>query len=132
MSARAAIVQGRRLAESLMLDQVTIDRVKGVETDPMTGKDTPIYERVYEGKGKVQSFAGYEAAKEVIAHSSVIQRMAVHIPVGSYRCSVGDVITLIESDVDPLLEGRQFRVTQEVPYKTFSTAYRIYVDFKAD
>lgn len=132
MSALAAIKQGRRLAETLMLDTVVIDRVTGVEVDPMTGQDTPTYERLYEGKGKVQSFAAYEESKEVIEHSSVVQRMSIHIPVGAYRCSVGDIITVTHSGVDPFLEGREFRVTQEVPYKSWATSYRIYVDFKAD
>lgn len=132
MSARAAIRQGRKLAESLMCDTITIDRVTGVETDPMTGRDTPTLERVYEGKGKVQSYEGYEASREVIEHSSVVQRMSIHIPVDAYRCSVGDVVEIVDSEMDPLLIGREFRVTQEAPFKTYATAYRIFVDFKAE
>lgn len=122
----------RAEAESLMLDHITIDRVTGSTVDPMTGKDIPEYTRVYEGKGKIQSYEGYEQSKEVVLHSSVVQRMSVHIPVGSYLSSVGDVVTVVGSVIDPMLNGRKFRVTQEAPFRTYATAYRIFVEYKAE
>lgn len=129
--ARAALLRGRRRAEALMQDQCTISRVVG-ETMDEIGRVVPVTETVYEGPCKVQSYEGYEESREVIAHSAVVQRMSIHIPVGAYRCSVGDVLTLEKSFMDPLLEGRKFRITQEAPFKTFATAYRIFVDFKAE
>ena len=123
--------RGRRAAESLMTDHVQIRRVVGSTVDPLTGEDSPEYTTVYEGKAKLQSFEGYEASREVISHSSVVQRMSIHLPVGSYRSSVGDVARIVRS-VDPLLVGREYRVTQEAPFKTHATAYRIFVDFKAE
>jgi hypothetical protein len=129
---KALINSGRRAAERLMLDHITIDRVTSPAADPMTGKDIPEYMRVYEGKGKIQSFAGYEESREVISHSAVVQRMTVHLPVGAYQASVGDVVTIVDSTVDPMLNGRKFRITQEAPIKTFATAYRIFVDYKAE
>src|SRR5690625_2314630 len=112
MSAESALLQGRAMAESLMTDRVEISRVTGVEVDPLTGADVPTHEVVYSGVAKIQSYEGYEASREVILHSSVVQRMSVHIPVGAYRSSVGDVLRVIESRMDPMLEGREFRITQ--------------------
>lgn len=132
MSAEAALLQGRAMAESLMTDRVEIFRVTAVEVDPLTGADIPITEVVYSGRAKIQSYEAHEASREVILHSSVVQRMSVHIPVGSYRSSVGDAVRVVESRMDPMLEGREFRITQEAPYKTFSTSYRIFIDFKAE
>lgn len=124
--------RGRRAAEALMTDHVQIRRVVGSTVDPLTGEDAPEYTTVYEGKAKLNSFEGYEASREVVLHSSVTQRMSIHIPVGSYRSSVGDVVKIVSSSTDPMLEGREFRITQEAPFKTYSTAYRIFVDFKAE
>ena len=127
----SALRSGRRAAERLMTDLVEIRRVVGTAVDPLTGRDEAELVVVYEGKAKLQSFEGYEASREVIAHSSVVQRMSIHLPVDSYRSSVGDVVRIVHSS-DPLLVGREYRVTQEAPFKTHATAYRISVDFKAE
>lgn len=132
MSAVSTLLRGRERAERLMVDRVEISRVTRVEVDPLTGEDSPTLVVVYEGPAKLQSYEGHEASREVILHSSVVQRMSVHLPVGSYRSSVGDVLRVVASHVDPMLDGREFRVTQEAPYKSMATAYRIFVDFKAE
>ena len=132
MSAVSTLLRGRERAERLMVDRVEISRVTGVEVDPLTGEDSPTHEVVYSGVGKITSYEAHEASREVIMHSSVVQRMSVHLPVGSYRSSVGDVLRVVASHVDPMLDGREFRVTQEAPYRTWATAYRIFVDFKAE
>lgn len=121
----------REQAELLMTDLVEIRRVVGTSVDPLTGRDEAELEMVYNGKAKLSSFEGYEASREVVLHSSVTQRMSIHIPVGAYRSSVGDVVRIVHSS-DPLLVGREYRVTQEAPFKTHATAYRIFVDFKAE
>lgn len=131
MTVMSALRSGRRAAERLMTDLVEIRRVVGTTVDPLTGRDEAELVVVYEGKAKLQSFEGYEASREVIAHSSVVQRMSIHLPVDSYRSSVGDVVRIVHSS-DPLLVGREYRVTQEAPFKTHATAYRIFVDFKAE
>ena len=132
MSAVSTLLRGRERAERLMIDRVEISRVTRVEVDPLTGEDSPTRVVVYQGPAKLQSYEGHEASREVILHSSVVQRMSVHLPVGAYRSSVGDVLRVVASHVDPMLDGREFRVTQEAPYKTMATAYRIFVDFKAE
>ena len=131
MSVNAAVLAGRALAESLMTDVVRIARVVDVDVDPLTGEDEAVTETVYEGIGKLQSYEAHEASREVILHSAVVQRMSIHLPVGPYRSSVGDVVEILESG-DPLLVGREYRITQEAPFKTHATAYRLFVDFKAE
>ena len=132
MTVMSALRSGRRAAERLMTDLVEIRRVVGSAVDPLTGRDEAELEMVYNGKAKLSSFEGYEASREVVLHSSVTQRMSIHIPVGAYRSSVGDIVRIVESRMDPMLEGREFRITQEAPFKSHSTAYRIFVDFKAE
>lgn len=131
MAVMSAVAAGRLAAERLMVDKWEVRRVTRVETDPLTGKDKPVTEVVYVGKGRLQSFEGYEQSRTVVEHSSVIQRMSIHLPIGEYRPKVGDVALCIES-ADPNLVGTEYRMTQDAPFKTYATAYRVFVDFKAE
>lgn len=121
----------RGFAEERMTDVWEVRRVTGLETDPMTGVDTPGTEVVYSGKGRLQSFAGNEQTRNVIEHSSVVQRMSIHLPVGDYRPRVGDIAKCVESVEDPNIVGTEYRMAQDAPFKTVATAYRVFVDFKA-
>ena len=128
MSARAAIMQGRRMAESLMVDRWVVYRLDMDDVDPLTGEAVRV--TVYEGKGRLQSYEGYEQTPEVVGHTSTVQRMSLHLPVGPYRPQVGHVAVCTES-LDPNLVGTQYRMTQDAPFKTHATAYRVFVDFEA-
>ena len=128
MSARAAIMQGRRMAERLMVDSWVVYKLDMNDVDPLTGEAVRV--TVYEGKGRLQSYEGYEQTPEVIGHTSTVQRMSLHLPVGPYRPQVGHVAVCVES-LDPNLIGTQYRMTQDAPFKTFATAYRVFVDFEA-
>lgn len=128
MSARAAIMQGRRMAERLMVDSWVVYRLDMNDVDPLTGEAVRV--TVYEGKGKLQSWEGYEQNTESVGHTSTIQRLSLHLPVTSYRPQVGHVAVCIDS-LDPSLIGTEYRISQDAPFKTFSTAYRVFVDFKA-
>ena len=128
MSARAAVMQGRRMAESLMVDRWEIFSLDPDDVDPLTGEAARV--TVYEGKGRLQSYEGYEQTPEVIGHTSTVQRMSLHLPVGPYRPQVGHVAVCTES-LDPNLVGTQYRMTQDAPFKTHATAYRVFVDFEA-
>ena len=121
----------RGFAEERMTDVWEVRRVTDLETDPLTGVDTPVTEVVYTGKGRLQSFAGNEQSREVIEHSSVVQRMSIHLPVGDYRPRVGDIAKCVESVEDPNIVGTEYRMAQDAPFKTVATAYRVFVDFKA-
>lgn len=128
MSARAAIMQGRRMAERLMVDSWVVYRLDMNDVDPLTGEAVRV--TVYEGKGKLQSWEGYEQNTESVGHTSTIQRLSLHLPVTEYRPQVGHVAVCVES-LDPNLVGTEYRISQDAPFKTFSTAYRVFVDFKA-
>ena len=128
MSARAAIMQGRRMAERLMVDSWVVYKLDMNDVDPLTGEAVRV--TVYEGKGKLQSWEGYEQNTESVGHTSTIQRLSLHLPVTSYRPQVGHVAVCIDS-LDPSLIGTEYRISQDAPFKTFSTAYRVFVDFKA-
>ena len=134
MSARAAIMQGRRMAERLMVDKWEVYRIEQSDEeniDPLTGLPRPAARiTVYEGKGKLQSYEGYEQNAEVVGHTATVQRLSLHLPVTSYRPQVGHVAVCVDS-LDPNLVGTEYRITQDAPFKTFATSYRVFVDFKA-
>lgn len=115
-----------------MQDQCVIRRVIGQTTDRETGKVVPLYEDAYAGRCKLQSYEGYEQEKSTAETALTVQRMSVHLPVGAYRINVGDIVEVTASRMDPMLVGRKFRITQEAPFKTFATAYRVFVDYIAD
>ena len=128
MSARAAIMQGRRMAERLMVDSWVVYKLDMNDVDPLTGE--AVRELIYEGKAKLTSYEGYEQTPEVVGHTATVQRMSLHLPVGPYRPQVGHVAVCVES-LDTNLIGTQYRMTQDAPFKTFATAYRVFVDFEA-
>lgn len=128
----SALRAGRALAERMMVDHVIIRRITGQETDRVTGKVTPVPQVVYDGKAKLQSYEGYEQSRDTAGVQYTVQRLSIHLPVGAYRINVGDVAEIITSTVDPLLVGRQLRLVSEAPFKTFGTAYRVFVDYIAD
>ena len=121
MSARAAIMQGRRMAETLMVDTWAVYKLDKEQVDPLTGEALRVL--VYEGKGKLQSYEGYEQNPESIGHTATVQRMSLHLPIGTYRPQVGHVAVCVSS-LDPNLNGTEYRMTQDAPY-------RVFVDFEA-
>ena len=94
MSARAAIMQGRRMAESLMVDSWVIYKLDMNDVDPLTGEAVRV--TVYEGKAKLTSYEGYEQTPEVVGHTATVQRMSLHLPIGPYRPQVGHVAVCVE------------------------------------
>ena len=128
MSARAAIMQGRRMAERRMVDSWVVYKLDMNDVDPLTGEAVRV--TVYEGKAKLTSYEGYEQTPEVVGHTATVQRLSLHLPVTSYRPQVGHVAVCVDS-LDPNLIGTEYRMTQDAPFKTFATAYRVFVDFKA-
>ena len=123
MSATSALIRGRLLAISLMVDACTIKHPIGSATDPNTGAVTPSYTTVYTGPCKVQggmSASGQDVAE---AHLAVLNPF-VHVPVTVTGVVQGDVVTITASVNDPELVGRVFRV-QGPDHKSFATARRL-------
>lgn len=123
MSAATAIVRGRRMAESLMLDTCTITREQGTP-DEVTGVRPTV--TVYSGRCKVQTYEAQERESEAGGATFTIQRYRVDVPVGSFAPAVGDVVTITAAALDPNLTG-PFRVVALL-HKTAATAYRLAVE----
>lgn len=127
MAAENVVQQGRTLAESLMTDRWLIERPTDV-VDELTGERGWV--TVYDGPGKLQTYEAHEQTPDVGGYTATVQRMTLHLPVGEYTNEVGDRATCVES-FDPNLVGTRLRTTQAAPFKTFATAYRVYVDWEA-
>jgi hypothetical protein len=127
MSVGPVLYRGRRLAESLMVDQCTIRRQTGIATDPDTGAVAPTYEVVYSGKCKVQTFTNRELVKSGGLHEFINQRYEVDIPVSAVGVLVNDEITLNAATYDADLAGRRYRVVG-LMNKSLGTARRLGVE----
>lgn len=127
--ARLALLEGRRLAESLMTDAVTVRRVLRVEADDLTGEDVPVYaaEPVYVGRAKVQTYEPHEQTPAVAGHTTVVQRYHVHMPIAAGPFRPGDVVEVTASEHNPHLPGTVYRIAG--PHeKAQQTAQRLLVD----
>jgi hypothetical protein len=123
MGALSATVQGRRLAERIMLDTCTIVRVTGQTTNPTTGVSTPTTVAVYTGKCRVKPPVTSVVSQESGGHVTVTAPGELHIPVGSYAAQPGDLATITAAVGDPLLVGAKYRI--ESPFQgSLITAYR--------
>lgn len=124
MSAEAAVLAGRREAESLMVDACTIVRLGTPQMDENTGLFvTPEYP-VYEGKCKVQSKDSSTSSPESGEAVFVIVSRQVHIPAGAADVVNGDVVTVTASTLNPFGVGRKYRVEGFSP-DTYDTAARL-------
>jgi hypothetical protein len=110
-----------------MLDTCTVQTVTGETTDDLTGATVPIYELAYTGRCKVQTAEALERNPETGGATLTVQRLTVHVPVGSFAPAVGQVVTVTATALDPYLVGRQFRVVALL-HKTAATAYRLGVE----
>ena len=110
-----------------MQDSCTVRRKTGETVDEDTFDVVPIYETVYTGRVKMQTYEGHEVERESAGQTVVQQRSSAHFPVGSFHPIPGDILTITASH-DDLLVDRAFRIVQEYPVKTFATAYRVFVD----
>lgn len=119
----------RGFAEDRMTDAWEVYWLDKATADPLTGEPARVL--VYSGPGRLQSFQGYESGPESIGHTATIQRMALHLPVGEYRPQVGHVAVCTASRLDPNLVGNEYRMTQDAPFKSAGTAYRVFVDYEA-
>jgi len=124
VSAEGALGAGRRMAESLMVDSVSVSRPSGA-VDPITGK--PVTTEVYAGRAKVQTYEAFEKQPELGGGTVTVQRYTVHVPVGAYVPLVNDVVTVTAATLDPGLVGRRY-VVSGLLHKSFATSYRLLVD----
>lgn len=90
MSARTAVLAGRRAAEALMVDHATITRPT-VTTGP-DGLDTMTETPVWAGPCKVQTYEAHETAANAAGALVTIQRYSIHLPHHVDAVRVGDLI----------------------------------------
>ena len=123
------LARGRRAAASVTDDRWVIRRPTG-ETVRIGFRDVRELLVVYTGPARLQTYEGHERPAGAASLASVtVQRAKLYVPiVGDYRPVPGDVATCIHAPHDPQLVGMSVQVTQEAPYKSTATAYRIYVD----
>ena len=119
MTAATAQAAGRRMAESLMVDTCTIDRITGTTTDA-NGREIPTYADPppYAGRCKIQTYEPYEQTPEVGSSTPTVQRYSLHVPIDAGPFEVGDVATV---------GSRIFRIGG-LHGKTFQTAQRLLAD----
>ena len=90
MSARTAVIAGRRAAEALMVDKATVTRPT-VTTGP-DGLDQVTETPVWAGPCKVQTYEAHETAANAAGALVTIQRYAIHLPHRVDAVRVGDLI----------------------------------------
>lgn len=90
MSARTAILAGRRAAEALMTDKATITRPTVTVSDD--GLDYVTETPVWEGRCKVQTYEAHETAANAAGALVTIQRYSIHLPHSVDMVRVGDLI----------------------------------------
>lgn len=125
MSAVAATLAGRQLAESLMLDTCTVTAAGTNVTDDMTGEVTNTTTTVYSGKCKVQQAAPVGQRVDAGQVSTILVGLSVHLPiVGSENVGRGHIVTITSAVLDTSLVGRTFEV-HDLALKSFATARRL-------
>ncbi len=117
-----SIRMGQRWAESLMVDQLRLDRPTG-ETERIDGVTVPVVAPVWSGKGKVQSQQSYPSQPEVGGGTVTLAVFEVHIPVDADVTPRVDDVFVVVSSRDQALVGSRFRVRVD-PSKTWRTARR--------
>lgn len=122
MSARTAIIAGRRAAEALMTDHATITRPT-VTTGP-DGLDTMTEAPIWAGPCKVQTYEAHETSANAAGALVTIQRYSIHLPHHVDAVRVGDLIR-----VTGYLSA--FRVTGLFD-KTHVTSRRFQVDVETN
>ena len=90
MSARTAVIAGRRAAEALMVDKATVTRPT-VTTGP-DGLGQVTETPVWAGPCKVQTYEAHETAANAAGALVTIQRYSIHLPHRVDAVRVGDLI----------------------------------------
>jgi len=122
------VLAGRRQAEALMTERVVVRRPTGETTTDEDYNVVRVFEVVYQGKAKSNTFEAYETNTEAAGATAVVSRVRYDFPVGSFKARPGDVVTVLECSSDPMLVGRSVRLANETPVKTHATAYRVFAD----
>ena len=124
MSAVNALLEGRRQAESLMVDTCRITSGGEPVTDPDTGEVTNERTVVYEGRCKVQSKAAAIQSAEAGEASFTVVSREVHIPANAAEIRDGFEVEITTSLLNSFTVGKVYRVDGFTP-DSFDTAFRL-------
>lgn len=125
MRPEVATFEGRRVAESLMVDECRVWVEGDTEiTDPYTGDVTFPRTLVYEGPCKFQTQQAWETEPSSAGAKYTVQRYQLHLPVSAGPVVPGHLVEPTVSLLDPHMVGRVHRVTASY-HKTFATAQRV-------
>lgn len=126
MSLTGLVARGRRAAEALMTDTVTIVR-PGATITASSGAVTTASEDVYSGKARWKPAAFVSSESDVATAVVTVSSAEVHLPVGSCVPEPGDVVTLTASLMRPDIVGSTARVRSRFTGSTV-TSLRIPIE----
>lgn len=126
MSALDAVLAGRVVAESLMLDSCVVHRPGEPVTDA-DGNVTPSLTLLYTGPCKIQQTLAQSSNPVAGGHRYTVPDTRWDTPVLSVPFEVDDVVTITDAVLDPQLTGKVYRVTEPF-HKTGATAQRTRVE----
>jgi len=124
VSAVDALLDGRRAAESLMVDECRITAPGETVTDPDSGEVTNERATVYEGRCKVQSKAAAIQSAEAGEASFTVVSREVHIPANAAEIKDGYEVEITASLLNSFTVGKVYRVEGFTP-DTYDTAFRL-------
>ena len=127
MSAEAAVLAGRREAESLMVDACEVHRLGPQVTDYFTGQVTNTRTLVYSGACKLQQTISQASNPSSGGHAFTVQDVRWDTPVTAGPFLVDDEVTVTAAGLDAQLVGRVYRVS-ELFHKSGATAQRVRVE----
>ena len=127
MSAEAAVLAGRREAESLMVDACEVHRLGPQVTDYFTGQVTNTRTLVYSGACKLQQTISQASNPSSGGHAFTVQDVRWDTPVTAGPFLVDDEVTVTAAVLDAQLVGRVYRVS-ELFHKSGATAQRVRVE----
>lgn len=124
MSAQGAMLSGRSIAESMMVDSCTVSGGSA----PVFNEETLEYETVaevtYEGPCRIRFANAAVQDVEAAGQLLIAQRATLSLPIAtSGDVAEGHVVTITACQNDPALLGRTFRV-EGGHHQTFATARR--------
>ena len=131
MSAASALLRGRALALSLMVDTCTVTRLDPATTttDPDTGVVTKGFTTIYSGPCKVQRVPRASRTQPVSVGEAevILSRLELHVPTSAVGILADDIATITASTFDADLVGKVFHV-RELAHKSWETARRYGVE----
>lgn len=127
MTARSAMLRGRKAAEALMVDSCVITRVTGRTMNQSTGAYTDTTSTIYSGKCQVTRAADGAAVDVSAGERDVaVARVTVKLPISATGVQSGDRVA-VAATLDDDLDGRVVYV-HEVQTRTFGTSRRLVCD----